>query len=120
MESCSQINTELTKFTRALSNYTNLSGKIREEHNLGVFQWVTICFSGLEVGTEISLVAGVYLKLQGTLWLWLYSSIKLANLKYIQSLVLPPPRRPFGSRLHGKVRKINENSAHIGLQTLLL
>lgn len=40
-------------------------------------------FSGLEVATEMSLVGEVYLKSQGTLWLWLQSSVKLANLKYI-------------------------------------
>lgn len=76
MESQRQINTKLATFTRplqGLSNYTSLNGKIREDHNLGVFQCVTICFSGLEVVTEMSLVGEVYLKLQGTLWLWLYS-----------------------------------------------
>lgn len=50
---------------------------------MGAFECVVWFFSGLEVATEMSLVGEVYLKSQGTLWLWLYSSVKLANLKYI-------------------------------------
>lgn len=62
---------------------------------MGVFQCATICFSGLEVVTEMSLASEVCLKLQGTLWLWLFSSIKLANLKYIQSFSASTSSPPF-------------------------
>lgn len=50
-----------------LRSHTSLNRKIREVHYMGVFQRVTICFTGLEVAAVMRLVDESLFKVTGYL-----------------------------------------------------
>lgn len=50
-----------------LHSHMSFNRKIREEHHMGVFQCVTICFTGLEVVVVMRSVDESLFKVTGTL-----------------------------------------------------